>query len=188
MKYEVLFIQGAGEETVAMEEPVVNLLHKSLGPDYHIRHPLMPEAGNPRYEAWKESIKAELAAAKVPVILLGHSLGGSVLLKMFAHEPVPANVPGLVLMGMPFWGAEDWKLDEFAISEAGFKKLSSLSPVYLYHSRDDEQVPFTHLEMYQEVLPLATVRIFSDTDHSYSDAVAQLSADIKALAALTEVP
>jgi hypothetical protein len=30
-------------------------------------------------------------------------------------------------------------------------------PIFLYHSRDDEVVPFAHLAMYAERLPLASV-------------------------------
>lgn len=182
MRHEVLFIQGAGEETIAAEEPIVNMLHKNLGQDFHIRHPRMPDAGNPKYLSWKENIKQEIASAASSVILLGHSLGGSILLKLFSEEPVPENVLGMILFGVPFWGTEDWKFEEFEIDERSFKQLRTVRNIYLYHSRDDEEIPFSHLERYRRALPGAKIKILSGTDHTYSAAVEELANDIRLLA------
>jgi predicted alpha/beta hydrolase family esterase len=180
MKYEVLFIQGAGEETIAIEEPIVNMLHKSLGPDFRIRHPKMPDAGNPRYNEWKECIRQEIKAAAMPVILLGHALGGSILLKLFSQEPVPENVSGIILFGVPFWGAEDWKFEEFEIDEQSCSRLRKVQHICLLHSRDDEQIPYAHLEMYQRALPDVRVKTLSGIDHSYSGAVVEIKDAIMA--------
>ncbi len=181
MKCEIIFIQGAGTETVAMEEPMVGALHEQLGADFHIRHPPMPEADAPDYSLWKEKIEREINAATGPVIFLGHSLGGSILLKYFTEMPIPEQVIGLILFGMPFWGAAHWKYPDFELDPDKAGRLKMLKGIYLYHSEADEEVPFAHLELYRQLLPEAQSRAFSSLDHSYSGAVEDMAGDIAEL-------
>lgn len=181
MKCEVLFIQGAGTETIAQEEPMVHALHQQLGPDFHIRHPVMPDADEPAYALWKGAIEKEIGAVAGPLILLGHSLGGSVLLKYFSETPVSENIAGLILFGMPFWGAAGWKYKEFELEEDKLQGLQALKGVYIYHSRSDEEVPLEHLDNYIHLLPAAQTRVLTEIDHSYKGAVNTIVEDINEL-------
>jgi pimeloyl-ACP methyl ester carboxylesterase len=62
-------------------------------------------------------------------------------------------------------------------------RLADLSPIYLYHSRDDTEVPFEHLERYRRALPHATVRVLDDRCHEFNQAqFPELAADIRGLA------
>lgn len=182
MKCHILFIQGAGTETIALEEPMVHALHQQLGSEFHIRHPGMPEADAPAYGLWKAAIEKEIGAVTGPLILLGHSLGGSVLLKYFSEVPVPENVLGLILFGMPFWGAAGWKYKEFELDEEKLHGLKVLKGIYIYHSRSDEEVPFEHLDHYLRILPAAQSRVLTAIDHSYKGAVNIIVKDINELA------
>jgi uncharacterized protein len=102
----------------------------------------MPHEDHPVYEAWKERIAKELDALEGEVVLVGHSLGGSILLKYLSEEEVEKSVVGLFLVAMPYWGVEDWEVGEFALREDFASKIPKDLTVFLYHSRDDEVVPF----------------------------------------------
>ena len=78
----VLFIQGAG----GMYQPegsgrLAAYLARELGAGYRVIAPEMPDADHPHYQPWRDLIEQELEAVNEPVILVGHSFGGSVLLK-----------------------------------------------------------------------------------------------------------
>ena len=55
---------------------------------------------------------------------------------------------GLFLLAPPYWGAEDWQVSEYTLHDNFASKLSRELPVFFYHSRDDEWVPFAHLALY----------------------------------------
>src|ERR687897_976388 len=48
----------------------------------------------------------------------------------------------------------------------------------LYHSRDDETVPFAHLALYAEKLPRATVKEFDGRGHQFDDDLSEVARDI----------
>ncbi len=53
--------------------------------------------------------------------------------------------------------------------------------VYLYHSRDDEVVPFAHAVLYAQKLPHATVREFDGGGHQFGDDLSEVARDIGGL-------
>ncbi len=113
-------------------------------------------------------------------VLVGHSFGASVLLKYLAEtvrRPTPA---GLFLVAMPFWGPD---FPEFALPPDFGVRLRDLSPIFLYHSLDDADVPIKHLQRYRRLLPHATVRVLDGRGHEFNQAqFPELAADIRGLA------
>jgi len=69
-------------------------------------------------------------------------------------------------------------MDEYKLSENFAAHLPKGLPIFLYQSRNDEEVPFTHLAMYAEKLPLATVREFDGRGHQFNDDLSEVAADI----------
>jgi uncharacterized protein len=177
----VLFIQGAG----MMHDPegsgrLAGYLARELSADYGVIAPEMPDADNPHYGPWRDRIEQELQAIDEEAILIGHSLGGSVLLKYLAEGSYRKPVPGLFLVSVPNWGPDGWAYDEFAApKDVGSRLLASR--IFLYHSRDDPEVPFAHLAYYQEHLPLATARPVDGSEHSFVEGLPILLDDIKSL-------
>jgi hypothetical protein len=58
-----------------------------------------------------------------------------------------------------------------------------LSPICLYHSRDDTEIPVEHLERYRRDLPHARVRVLDGRGHEFNQAeFPELAADIRGLA------
>ena len=173
----VLVIHGAGEpRRRAGKIYWETLLGNGLGSEYRVRAPRMPGPTEPHYETWAKRL-AELIAECDRPALVGHSLGASVVLKYLAEaEPRPA-LAGLFLIATPFWGPG---FPEFALPPDFSARLRDLSPLYLYHSRDDSEVPFEQLEQYARALPQAVVRAVDGRGHEFDQPeFPELVADIR---------
>nr|WP_255666508.1 alpha/beta fold hydrolase [Haladaptatus sp. DYF46] len=179
MDHQVLFIHGAGgyeeDEKLAVD------LQDVLGGAYEVQYPQMPNEDNLEYEAWKQQIVTELAALDDAVILLGHSLGGSILLKCLSEEKIDVPIAGLFLIALPFWGTEGWNVSEYELEKNVASKLPSELPLFFYHSRDDEIVPFSHLALYAEKLPQATIHECDTGGHQFNNDLSVVARDIKRL-------
>lgn len=109
---------------------------------------------------------------------MGHSVGASVLLQYCSEEQ--QAFAGLFLLATPFWGADEfWKWDEARLPDEVAAKLASIPHIFLYHSRDDEVVPFAHLALYRAKLPQATVREFDGRGHQFANDLTQVAEDIR---------
>ena len=181
MKRRVLIIHGGGQEAYEEDKKLAVNLQDVLGAAYDVRYPEMPDADSPEYGAWKEQIARELAALDGEVILVGHSLGGSILLKYLSEEEVEKPVAGLFLIAPPYWGADDWEVSEYALQDGFASKLPPELLVFFYHSRDDEVVPFAHLALYREKVAHATFRELDGRGHQLNDDLSEVARDIKGL-------
>ncbi len=181
MKKQVLFIHGGGEGAYEEDKKMAANLRDVLGAAYDVRCPKMPDEDRPEYEAWKNQIAKELAALDGEVILVGHSLGASILLKYLSEEEVEKPVAGIFLVAPPYWDAEDWEVGEYKLREDFAARLPAELPVFFYHSRDDEWVPFAHLALYAEKLPQATIREFDGRGHQFDDDLSEVARDIQRL-------
>ncbi len=181
MRKQVLFIHGGGEGAYEEDKKQAASLLDALGTAYDVWCPQMPDEGSPEYEAWKDQIAEELTTLDGEVILVGHSLGASILLKYLSEEKVEDRVPGLFLIAPPYWGTEDWEVSEYALHEDFASKLPEELPMFFYHSRDDEWVPLVHLALYAERLPRATIHEFDDRGHQFDDDLSEVARDIEGL-------
>ena len=183
MPTTVLFVQGAGD----MHHPegsihLARWLERELGDDFRVLAPEMPEAENPGYERWRGAIEKELAAIEGPVLIVGHSLGASTVLKMLSQSSAPPRLRGLFLVSTPWWEPEGWSA-EYAVAEGFPDRLPDI-PIFLYHSVDDREVPFSHLDTYRNGLPAATARAIPGREHSFVHGLPELGADIRSVAAV----
>jgi len=136
----------------------------------------MPNANDPDYRSWRDAIETHLVDLGDNTLLVGHSFGGSVLLKYLAEDTYQEPIAALFLVATPFWGPgfRDFALpDDFAVALKGI-------PIVLYHSRDDPEIPVSHLRRYQEHLPNATSRLIDGSEHSFIHGLPQLVRDIQA--------
>ena len=176
-KRQVLFIHGGGEAFEG-DEALVLSLREALGPDFEVEYPEMPDGAAPAYGTWSARISRELSALNGETILVGHSLGASILLKYISEEPTAEGIVGLFLIATPYWGTVDWEVAEFELREDFPAALPEEVPIFLYHSRDDEVVPFAHLALYAGRLPRARAREFEDRGHQLGDDLSEVAEDI----------
>lgn len=158
-----------------------SLLGERLGSDYQVIAPRMPNAANARYVEWKIWFEKHVPFLDEKVILIGHSLGGCFLARYLSEEKFPKTISGTFLIAAPFGPGEDGHLTEFVPHGPLTLLEAQGGMVYLYHSKDDEVVPFTECEKYRTALPTATVRIFEDQNHFIDDEIPGLVDDIKVL-------
>jgi uncharacterized protein len=154
--------QGRGEGSA----PLADRLREELGPGFEVLFPLMPDPDDPHYEPWSERLGEVLADIEDPVVVVGHSLGGSVVLKHLAEGGRRERIAGLVLIAVPFWGESGWEA-EWALPEGWPDAATDLPPIFLFHSSDDDVSPFSHLELYARRLPDATARPLEGYGHLY---------------------
>lgn len=180
MKQQLLFIQGAGEGAYEEDENLAVSLQAALGAEYRVVYPKMPNEESPKDQAWIAQISKGLASLEGNVILVGHSAGGAVLLKYLLKEKVAKPIAGIFLISIPYWGPEDEEDTEYTLHE-GFASQLPPVPIFLYHSRDDEWVPFAHLAMYAGKIPQATIREFDGRGHQFNNDLSEVAADIASL-------
>ncbi len=170
MKKQVLFIQGGGEGAYAADEKLAVSLQRALGTEYNVVYPHMPDEADPQYETWAAQISEAQAGLGDGAIIVGHSVGGAVLLRHLSERKIDKPLAGIVIIAAPYWGAEAWQAD-----------LPGRLPVFLYHSRDDRVVPFAHLAKFAEKFPQATIREFDGHGHQFNNDLSEVAEDIKGL-------
>jgi hypothetical protein len=184
MVKHVLFIQGAGQGAYEDDKKLAASLRQALGPEYEVHYPAMPDEDNASYEQWKQQIEKELAAIQGAIILIGHSVGASVLMKCMSEIEVKQPIAGIFLIAALFWGGDGWRYEgyeELALPEGFDAKLPKGVRIFLYHCHDDEIAPFDHLRLYAQVLPQATRRKFDEGGHQLNNDLSKVAKDIKTL-------
>ena len=182
MNRQVLFVHGAGAGAHAEDALLVASLRDALGPAYQVRYPAMRNEASPEYADWKPQLAEELAAADAEVVLVGHSVGASVLLKYLTEERVEQRVAGLFLLAAPFWGGGDdevWTCDDVRLPDDVGARLASIPRIAFYHSRDDDVVPFAHLARYAALFPQATIRPSDGRGHQLGNDLTDVAEDIE---------
>ncbi|GAB3642750.1 alpha/beta hydrolase [Spirosoma arcticum] len=177
----MLFIQGGGsKEDYEADKILVDSLQESLGEAYCMHYPRLPNESAPDLGRIKQ-IGKEISLIGGELILVGHSLGASMLLKYFSESEIKKKITAIFLISTPFWsGDEDWK-EGFKLQEHFADKLSSEVPIFLYHCHDDEEVPFAHLAIYRQKLPWATFREIASGGHQLNNDLTIVANDIKSL-------
>lgn len=181
MNKHVLFIQGGGEEEDhAADAKLVASLQEALGKEYVVHYPLLTNTAEPDFGRIKQ-IGDAISLIKEELILVGHSLGASMLLKYLSEAEVKKKIIGIFFIATPFWsGDEDWK-HALKLQDNFADKLPENVPIFLYHSLDDEEVPFEHVKEYAQYLQQATVREITHGGHQLNNDLSLVARDISQL-------
>jgi len=158
-------------------------LQNTLGEDYEVYLPQMPNKQSANYEEWKLWFERIIPLMSDNAILVGHSLGGLFLAKYLSEETFPLQLRGVFLIAPPFdYDTESSKsLASFALPETLSAFADQVKMIQLYHSADDTVVPISNLAGYQKALPYARASVFADRGHFNQESFPELVADIKAL-------
>jgi predicted alpha/beta hydrolase family esterase len=177
---QVLFIQGGGAGVHdEWDNKLVASLEKELGPGYDIRYPRMPNEADPAYSAWKAALAREFATLDEHAILVGHSVGGTILINALAEHAPGKKPAGIFLIATPFVGPGGWPSDDIEPSRELGARLPKSTPVYFYHGSADDTAPCAHVDLYHHVIPQARVRKLAGRDHQLNDDLSEVAADIK---------
>jgi uncharacterized protein len=181
MKKQVLFIQGGGDDGYEADAKMVDSLKAALGNGYEVSYPQMPDDESVSDFGWLRQIGAAINDIEGDVILVGHSLGASLILKYLSETKVQKKISGIFLIATPFWsGDEDW-VKGLKLQHDFAGKLPGNIPLFLYHCIDDEEVPFEHLTLYAQKLPQAIVHEIKKGGHQFNNDLKFVAKDIKKL-------
>ena len=180
MNRQILFIQGGGAGVHdEWDNRLVASLEKELGAGYEIRYPRMPNEADPNYAAWKSALEKEINTLDDDAILLGHSVGGSILINALAERAPAKKLAGIFLLSTPFVGPGGWPGEDFESPPDLGARLPKATPIYLYHGTADDTAPCAHADLYQQVIPQARVRKLAGRDHQLDDDLAEVAAEIR---------
>lgn len=182
MKKQLLFIQGGGAGAHdEWDNKLVDSLRRELGSGYDIRYPRMPNEADPSYTVWKATLAKEIAGLDGGAILIGHSIGGTILINALAEAPPNRKLAGVFLIAAPFVGAGGWPSEDIEPTDHLGARLPSKTPIYLYHGSEDETAPFAHVDLYERAIPGAVVRRLHGHNHQLNDDLTKVAADVCAL-------
>lgn len=183
MNRQVLFIQGAGVRVHdEWDNKLVESLTRALGPQYVIRYPRMPGEEDPHFAAWKVTLQQQFEELDDGAIVVGHSVGGTMLINTLAEQPPPVVFGAIILMAAPFIGEGGWQSNDWQPSDGLGKKLPGGVPIYLYYGLDDETVPLSHVELYAKAIPQAQLCRLPGRDHQLNNDLREIAGVIKSLA------
>jgi predicted alpha/beta hydrolase family esterase len=182
VKRQVLFVQGGGPDVHdGWDVRLVESLRGELGPKYEVRYPRMPNEAEPDYDTWKAAIEKELSAMDDGAVLVGHSLGGTILINALAEGLPPRKLGAIFLVSAPFFGEGGWQADDLKSGRALGEKLPKDTPIHLYHGLADAEVPPSHAELYARAIPQARLWRVAGRDHQFNDDLSDVAAAIKSL-------
>ena len=183
MTTKVLFLQGGGKDAHAWDAKLARSLADKLGPGYTVAYPEMPNEADPNYEAWRRCILEQRKALGEGVVLVGHSLGGSMLLKMLAEGDLGEALRGVFIISAPYFHeTEGWPWPEAQMPANAASRFPAGLALFLYHGQDDDDVPFSHLALQAKALPQAQTRALAGRNHQLNDDLTEVADDIRKLA------
>jgi pimeloyl-ACP methyl ester carboxylesterase len=177
---QILFIQGGGAGVHdAWDDKLVASLRRQLGDGHEVRYPRMPGEGDPNYARWCAAIRRELADLDGGAIVVGHSVGATILINTLAEQPPAKNLGAILLIAAPFVGEGGWASDEFELTSDLGARLPPGVPVHVFHGLQDETAPLAHADLYALVIPHAQVCRLPGRDHQLNDDLSEVAAAIK---------
>jgi pimeloyl-ACP methyl ester carboxylesterase len=172
----ILFIQGGGSGAHdEWDDRLVDSLRLKLGDRYEVRYPRMPDEDDPSYTAWSAAILRELAALDDGAVVVGHSVGGTILVHALAEHPPERRLGAIVLVAAPFVGPGGWPGDGFELPDDLGARLPQGVPVHVFHGLEDETAPTLHADLYARVIPQARVHRLPGRDHQLNDDLTEVA-------------
>lgn len=172
----ILFIHSAGpQEGRDGSQLLTHYLKKECAKTHNIIHPAMPSPSDPYYAEWKKEIRRTLDLVEGEVTLIGHSLGGSVLLKYLAEEVVNIPINKLISIAAPFWGInKEWQRKDFILKSNSSEKIPYVPNTFFLHSKLDPIVPIEHMQRYSKQFPGAKCIELEGDAHLFTDGLPKL--------------
>lgn len=151
----------------------INRLAETLKTGYETFTPEMPNKYDASYRLRK--IRFEKLFPYLndeDLILIGHSLGGMFLIKYIGENGFPKRIKQLHLVSAVFDESdmdEDEKYSgDFAYSPDIIKNLEQYADqIFLYHSTDDDIVPYSHAQKIISYLPHAQLVTLHEKGHLF---------------------
>jgi pimeloyl-ACP methyl ester carboxylesterase len=173
---QILFIQGGGPGVHDdWDQVLVESLADALGSSHEVLYPRMPTEDDPSYALWGPAIEHELAGLNDGAVVVGHSVGGTVLIDVLAKTLPQCRLEAIVLLAAPFVGAGGWPGDEFELPEDLGRRLPEGVAVHVCHGLEDSTVPPAHADLFAQAIPQARVHRLPGQDHQFNGDLSQVA-------------
>ncbi len=153
-------------------------LGDTLGKNFEVIKPLMPNSRNAKYGEWKMWLEKMTPFLNENIVIIGHSLGGVFLAKYLSENKFPLKISQLHIVAAPFDDEKEY-LGEFKITKNLSSFQKQVSSIFLYFSKDDPYDLFADLEKYAKALPNAKKVIFEDRGHFIAEEFPEIIENIK---------
>jgi pimeloyl-ACP methyl ester carboxylesterase len=175
-RQQVLFIQGGGAGAHdEWDSKLVDSLSRELGDAYEVRFPRMPGEDRPSYHAWSRAVRGEFAVADDGVVVVGHSVGGAILISVLAELAPERKLGAIVLLAAPFVGAGGWPGDEFELADGLGVRLPQGVPVHVFQGLEDRTTPPSHADLYAAAIPQAQLHRLPGRDHQLNNDLSEVA-------------
>jgi predicted alpha/beta hydrolase family esterase len=182
VKRQLLFVQGGGEGVHEdWDNKLVASLRQELGQDYEIHYPRMPGEDDPSYALWKTALESVFGTLRDGAILVGHSVGGTILVKVLAEQLSAREFGAIFLIAAPFVGDGGWSVDDLQFPPDVGTRLPKGVPIHFYHGLEDEVAPPSHIDLYAHAVPQARVHRLPGRDHQLNNDLREVAAAILSL-------
>ena len=148
----------------------------------------MPDEDDPASRTWGPAIRREVAALADGAVVVGHSLGGTLLVRALVDLALPQDLAAIVLVGAPFVGAGGWPSDEFELPPDLGARLPHSLEVHVVHGLGDTTVPPSHAELYAGVIARARLLLLPGRDHQLHQDLSEVATLIRQLPQRHEDP
>ncbi len=163
---QLLFIQGGGAGAHDdWDDKLVASLERELADEWEVRFPRMPDEDDPSYAAWGVSIRRELARLDAGAVVVGHSVGGTLLVRTLVDQPPHLELGVIVLISAPYVGSGGWPGEEFELPSDLGARLPQDVRVHVFHGLDDRTVPSSHAQLYTRSIGQAQLHLLPGRDH-----------------------
>ena len=179
---QVLFVQGGGADVHdEWDDKLVASLRRELGEGYDVRYPRMPDEDDPSFAKWSPAILKEIAMLGAGAVVVGHSIGGAILMGALAERAPERELGAIVLVAAPFVGEGGWPSDEFELSRDLGAKLPRGVPMHIFHGLDDDTAPPSHADLYARAITQAEVHKLPARDHQLGNDLREVAGVIRGL-------
>jgi predicted alpha/beta hydrolase family esterase len=182
VKRQVLFVQGGGKGTHdEWDNKLVESLRQGLGANHEVLYPRMPDEDVPSFARWKPALQEAFEALCDGAVLVGHSVGGTILINVLAERLPACKVAAILLIAAPFVGDGGWPADELQLPADLGDRLPRGVPVHLFHGLEDDTAPPSHVDLFERAIPQASVHRLAGRDHQLNDDLREVAATISSL-------
>lgn len=173
---QLLFIQGGGAGAHdRWDAELVESLTRELGDAYQVRYPRMPNEDDPSYPRWRAAIERELLALSDCAVVVGHSVGATILVNTLAEIPLRSKLGMVVLLAAPFVGSGGWPGTDFELPGDLGDRLGPGVPVHVFHGLEDVTVDPSHADLYAKTISHAHPHRLPGRDHQFNDELSEVA-------------
>lgn len=156
----------------------------ALSDKFDVVAPLMPSKQNADYIAWKIWFERYLdQITDSDPIIIGHSLGATFLLKYFSENTFSKKIKQLHFIAPLIRDEFSLYLEKLGSFNFDTTKISVVKDIakciHIWHSKDDDVVPFANAELVKSFLPSAVMHVFDDRKHFNQPAFVELLLEIQ---------